>query len=80
MFELPKYVFSRGELVVEEGEIRRDCSGRTFHVAPTYDESAVDDIREWFEKYYTIQFANYAVDDHYLGEQQTVATAVAGGG
>ncbi|MEX0718386.1 MAG: formylmethanofuran dehydrogenase subunit A [Planctomycetaceae bacterium] len=75
MFELPRYVIKAGEVVVEDGEIRQDLSGRTLHVAPGYDPGAVPDIQEWFEKYYTIQFRNYPVDDHYLGGQvEAVAT------
>lgn len=72
MFEMPRYVFRRGKLVVEDGEIRDDCNGRTLHVAPRYDEGVVPDIQQWFEKYYTIQFRNYPVDEHYLGEEHLV--------
>jgi formylmethanofuran dehydrogenase subunit A len=66
MFELPRYVIKAGEVVVEQGEIRQDLYGRTLHVAPGYDEGMVPDIQEWFEEYYTIQFANYPVDPSYL--------------
>jgi formylmethanofuran dehydrogenase subunit A len=72
MFELPRYVISRGEVVVENGEIRKDGYGKTLHVEPVYDESAVPDIRQWFEQYYTVQFRNYPVDEHYLGEHEVV--------
>ncbi|MGH7199163.1 MAG: formylmethanofuran dehydrogenase subunit A, partial [Planctomycetaceae bacterium] len=74
MFELPRYVVRRGEVVVEDGEIRSTENGRTLHVAPPYDEAAVPDIQAWFEEYYTIQFRNYPVDDHYLGEHRVVPT------
>jgi formylmethanofuran dehydrogenase subunit A len=36
----------------------------------------VPHIREWFERYYTIQFRNYPVDDHYLQDHEVVATGV----
>lgn len=72
MFEMPRYVISHGELVVEDGEIRKDRSGKTLHVAPDYDEAAVDDIQDWFEQYYSIQFRNYPVDDGYLGENEII--------
>jgi formylmethanofuran dehydrogenase subunit A len=75
MFELPRYVIQAGQVVVEDGEIRSTQNGRLFHVAPSYDEEAVPHIREWFEKYYTIQFGNYAVDEHYLHEHEIVPTA-----
>ena len=35
-------------------------------LVPAYDEGAVADIKKWFEAYYTIQFANYPVDDRYM--------------
>lgn len=72
MFELPRYVIKAGEVVVEQGEIRQERFGKTLHVAPRYDEGVLPDIRKWFEAYYTIQFANYPVDDRYLAHGGTV--------
>ena len=76
MFELPRYVLKAGEILVENGEVRRSIDGATLHVRPAYDEGAIPAIREWFQSRYTVQFANYAVDDDELGEQTEVATAV----
>jgi formylmethanofuran dehydrogenase subunit A len=44
MFELPRLVLKDGEVVVEQGEIRKDGTGATLHVAPAYDEGVVPDI------------------------------------
>jgi formylmethanofuran dehydrogenase subunit A len=66
MFELPRYVVKSGEMVVEKGDIRQDMYGRTLHVAPEYDHGVIADVKDWFEEYYTIQFANYPVDPSYL--------------
>jgi formylmethanofuran dehydrogenase subunit A len=66
MFELPRYVIKAGEIIVEQGEIRKDVYGSTLHVEPAYDEGLVPDIEKWFEAYYTIQFANYPVDSTYM--------------
>lgn len=74
MFELPRYVIHHGEIVVEQGDIRRTFEGKLLHVEPRYDESLVGDIQTWFEQYYSIQFANYPVDDDYLHEHEVVAT------
>ena len=74
MFELPKYVLRAGEVVVENGEIRSNVEGKLLHVAPAYDESAVPDIQAWFEQFYTIQFRNYPVDEHYLHDHEVVPT------
>jgi formylmethanofuran dehydrogenase subunit A len=73
MFELPRYVFKRGELIVDDGEVRSNKRGSLFHVEPSFDTDVVPDIREWFEKYYTIQFNNYAIDIDYLKEHEVVA-------
>ena len=67
MFSLPRMVLKGGEVVVEKGEVRQNLFGKTLHVAPQYDEGAIPDIKKWFESYYTIQFANYPVDESYLG-------------
>lgn len=66
MFAHPRYVFKAGQLIVEDGEIRGELSGRTHYNVPPFDESALPDIQRWFEEHYTIQFANYAVDESYL--------------
>ena len=74
MFQLPRYVIHAGEVVVEDGEIRSTPNGRLFHVAPEYDESLVPHIRDWFERYYTIQFGNYPVGDHELHDHEAIPT------
>ncbi|MGF1578602.1 MAG: formylmethanofuran dehydrogenase subunit A [Gemmataceae bacterium] len=66
MFELPRYVIKDGEIIVEEGEIRKDTIGASLHVSPEMDDGVIPDIQKWFESYYTIQFANYPVDEHML--------------
>ncbi|HUG94431.1 MAG TPA: formylmethanofuran dehydrogenase subunit A [Planctomycetaceae bacterium] len=73
MFELPRYVLRGGEVVVDGGEVRASPDGRTLHVAPAFDEAALPDIQAWFEQYYTIQWRNYPVDDHYMGKHEVVA-------
>src|SRR5262245_54297587 len=78
MFELPRFVLKGGEVVVEQGEVRKDLYGRTLHVAPGYDEGVVPDIRKWFEAYYTIQFANYPVDESYMAHGGTAVQCRAG--
>lgn len=74
MFELPRYVIFRGEVLVDNGEIKRSIDGRTHFVAPTYDESCVPDIQKWFEASYSMQFRNYEVGDHYLHDPIRVRT------
>jgi formylmethanofuran dehydrogenase subunit A len=73
MFELPRYVIKSGEILVEDGEIRDTVIGKTLYVSPEYDADIENDIRTWFENYYSIQFRNYPVEAHYLHEGEPVA-------
>ncbi len=71
LFELPRFVLKAGEVIVAQGEIRAETFGRTAYVAPEYDRGALADVEKWFEAYYTIQFANYPVDENYLAHGGT---------
>jgi formylmethanofuran dehydrogenase subunit A len=62
MFGHPRYVIKGGELVVEEGDIRKVTNGREFVVQPTYDEKIEDYLRPLFQQYYTMSFENYPVE------------------
>jgi formylmethanofuran dehydrogenase subunit A len=72
MFELPRYVVRRGEVVVDDGELRADSEGCLFHVAPEFDEECLPDIQNWFEGNYTIRFRNYPVEESFLHEHAVV--------
>ncbi|MCE9563168.1 MAG: formylmethanofuran dehydrogenase subunit A [Planctomycetes bacterium] len=72
MFELPRFVFKAGKLVVEQGEIRFAPYGPALVAQPSYDHEAIPHIREWFEGAYSLQFENYAVGDEYLTHGETV--------
>ncbi|MBN2318932.1 MAG: formylmethanofuran dehydrogenase subunit A [Acidobacteria bacterium] len=75
MFSVPRYVIKEGEVLVEDGSIRRETFGKTLYVAPVYDTAVEKDIREYFRKYYTIEFENYPVQlEHYLPRPREVAT------
>ena len=76
MFELPRYVFKAGELIVEQGEIRRVPFGPTLCVEPDYDAGVLPHLRDWFEANYSLRFANYPVADGELGHgKRTIPTA-----
>ncbi len=74
MFEIPRYVLHKGNVVVDDGEVRSNEKGTLLHVAPQYDVAAVPDIQEWFEQFYTIRFRNYPVDESYLHDHRIVPT------
>jgi formylmethanofuran dehydrogenase subunit A len=66
MFAHPRYVLKDGEVVVRDGQIVRECSGRTLYVTPPYDPGIEADLRAHFEDCYTISFDNYPVAPEYL--------------
>ncbi|MCE9546570.1 MAG: formylmethanofuran dehydrogenase subunit A [Planctomycetia bacterium] len=73
MFEMPRYVIKRGEIVIEDTELRSTPTGRTLHVSPQHDAAREAEIGEWFEKFYSIRFRNYPVGAEYLHEPETIA-------
>jgi len=62
MFQHPRYVLKGGEVVVEEGDIRKVVDGREHVVRPTFDRSIEEYLRPLFEQYYTLSFENYPVE------------------
>jgi formylmethanofuran dehydrogenase subunit A len=75
MFSCPRFVIKDGEILIEEGQIRQEVFGRTLYVSPKYDPTVEKDIREFFDKYYTVDFENYSVQaEHYLPRPQEIAT------
>ena len=72
MFAHPRYVFKRGELVVEEGDLRKSPEGHAFSVKPAYDESIEDYLRPLFQQHYTMSFENYPVASERIHELQVI--------
>ena len=73
MFSSPRYVIKEGEILVEDGHFRQETYGKTLFVSPDYDPAVEKDIRDYFEKYYTMEFENYPVQtEHYLPRSQEV--------
>ena len=61
MFSSPRYVIKAGELVVEDGELRRAPIGRRLRIQPEYDQALLPDLRRHFEAYSTVSIENYPV-------------------
>lgn len=76
MFETPRIVIKQGEILIEEGEIRQCPMGKTLYSEPDFDREVESRIGQWFEDFYTIQFSNYPVSDHYLGDSMSVPMRV----
>lgn len=63
MFATPRYVLKAGELMVDDGHLRRAPHGSRLHVAPGFDGAITPAIRRFFDEQSTIQFDHYAVRD-----------------
>lgn len=72
MFALPRLVIKAGEIILNDGEIRGDRHGGTYFTAPALDEDALPDIRQWIQRYYTIEFENFPVDMDYLQQPRSI--------
>jgi formylmethanofuran dehydrogenase subunit A len=62
LFEHPRYVIKGGEVVVEEGDIRKVVDGREYIVKPAFDTEIEDYLRPVFQQVYTMSFENYPVE------------------
>jgi formylmethanofuran dehydrogenase subunit A len=62
MFSTPRFVLKAGALVVEEGELRLAPPGRRLHVRPRFDPAITRDLASYFDRYATVRFANYPVE------------------
>jgi len=67
-FSSAKYVIKDGRVVVKDGEITGTHFGRTYYVKTKGE--ANDEIKETFEKFYSVSFENYAVEDVYVPRKE----------
>lgn len=74
MFNAPRYVIKSGVPIINNHEFVTDYTGRILHIVPSYDEQIAEKVRPFFEEYYSIEFDNYAVSDHYLHDHEIIAT------
>lgn len=72
MFSHPRYVLKAGEVVIEEGEIRKVVEGRGLHVKPFYDPAIEEWLRTPFQQLYTMSFDNYPVEPERLEHPEFV--------
>jgi formylmethanofuran dehydrogenase subunit A len=62
MFAHPRYVIKGGEVIIEDGELRRTTDGHQFASRPRYDPAVEDFLRPLFQQQYTVSFDNYPVE------------------
>lgn len=61
MFEKPDYVFKDGQLVVKDGKIVKVVWGATHTVKPEFDRSIEKEIKQYFDKYHTVNMEHMKV-------------------
>jgi len=76
MFELPRYLIRRGEVIVDDGELRSQSAGEVLHVAPEFDDGCLPHISDWFNDHYSIRFANYAIQEELIPSARQVACRI----
>jgi len=74
MFNAARYVIKGGELFIDNHEFRFDHEGSVYHVSPSYNPEIERVLKPFFEDYYSVQFENYPVSDHYIARGVTVPT------
>ena len=77
MFRFPRYVFRRGRMIIDDGEIRAVTDGRTVMTQTEKNPDVEPLIEDWFDRNSSIQFANFPMDNHDVGEH--TVTIEAGG-
>jgi formylmethanofuran dehydrogenase subunit A len=80
-FRRAAYTIKEGKILVKNGEVVDTVPGKTLWVDPevpqdTYDKM-VSDLKEKFERYYTMQMSNYPIGEEYLRASKKIE-AVAG--
>ena len=68
MFEKPAYVFKSGELIVKNGKLVKVINGNTHTVKPEYDRSIERSLKQYFDKYMTMNLDNFMINDDELLE------------
>jgi formylmethanofuran dehydrogenase subunit A len=68
MFATPRYVIKGGQVIVEEGELRRTPAGDLLRVAADHDAEIERTLGPLFDEHYSVQFANYPVCEPWLLE------------
>jgi formylmethanofuran dehydrogenase subunit A len=68
MFSKPNYVFKDGELVVKEGKVIKVVWGKTHTAKPSFDTGVEIGLKDYFEKYHTIQLDNFKISNQEIAQ------------
>ncbi len=76
MFERPVYVLKEGEVILQEGQILKDWTGKTIFVELPENKAFQNEIRDDFEKYYTVEFSNYPTGLETFARYESVKVSI----
>ena len=68
MFSKPDYVFKNGELVVKDGKVVKVVWGATHTTKPAFDVSVEKELKEYFDRYHTMNVDNFKISDDEIAE------------
>ncbi|MEZ0233306.1 MAG: formylmethanofuran dehydrogenase subunit A [Methylophilaceae bacterium] len=68
MFTTPDYVFKDGELVVRNGKVVKVTWGATHVTRPEFDRSIEKDLKQYFDKYHTMNMENFKVNENEIAD------------
>lgn len=68
MFAKPDYVFKDGELVVKDGKVVKVVWGKTHTAKPAFDIGVEQGLKQYFDKYHTIQLGNFKISNDEIAE------------
>jgi formylmethanofuran dehydrogenase subunit A len=68
MFAKPDYVFKNGELVVKNGQVVKVVWGATHTAKPAFDIAVEKDLKDYFDKYQTMQLDSFKISDDEIAE------------
>lgn len=72
MFRFPTHVLKDGLVVFEDGQIKQSFKGRRHIVDPDASRELETELREDFDKYYTVELANFPVEDAYVSRPEVI--------
>jgi formylmethanofuran dehydrogenase subunit A len=59
-------VIKGGQILVEQGELRRHELGTTLYAEVAYDDQYTAALQSWFNSRYSIRFSNYIIQPEEL--------------
>ena len=72
MFALPRYLILRGEVVLDDTELRTIPDGRTMHLTMPSDPDRVVKIQQDFDRSASIAFSHFGIDPEEIGPRVVV--------